>query len=179
MRRRIKSLQSEWAALDPDVKWVEPQNMHLTLQFLGEIDARDSVDVCRAVRSVAGRTPPFSISLAGVGGFPNLRRPRTLWVGIDVGRAEVIRLHEELATLLEAVGEFRREERGYAPHVTLGRVKGNDATIELRQRLTEDSDWYGGEQTIDQIHVMSSELNRDGPVYSVVGHEQLRGRAVE
>src|SRR5947209_15246288 len=85
-RRRVVALQQDLADAGGDVKWVEPENLHVTLLFLGEVDALEVVEVCRAVRGVAGATAPFSFGAAGVGAFPNLRRPRTVWVGVEEGR---------------------------------------------------------------------------------------------
>lgn len=179
VRRRIVKLQTQLAEDDPDVKWVEPENLHVTLLFLGEIDAREVVDICRAVRSVAEATAPIPIGLAGIGGFPNLRRPRTLWVGIEEGRDSVIQLHAALEKSMSALGGFRREERDFAPHITLGRVKASDVSDPLRTRLGSELEWHGGRQVIREVHVMSSELLSAGPRYSIVSREKFRGEAIE
>src|SRR4051812_26222335 len=84
-RARTVRLQEDLAETGPTVKWVEPENLHLTMLFLGEVDNRELLDVCRAVRAVTDRTPPFAMRVAGVGCFPNARRPRTVWAGIEDG----------------------------------------------------------------------------------------------
>ena len=171
LRRRIVALQEELAG--GDVKWVEPENLHVTLLFLGEVDALEVVEICRAVHQVAESTAPFALTAAGVGAFPNLRRPRTLWVGVEEGRAELVRLHDSLEEVLLELGAYRREEREYTPHVTLGRVNG-DAPPALRESLKRESDWHGGTLAVSEVHVMSSELTPDGPRYNVVSRERLR-----
>src|SRR5205085_1118704 len=81
IRKNAVALQQRLAKADPDVRWATPDTMHLTLLFLGEVDEREVVDVCRVVKDVAGREPPFPLRVSGVGAFPNARRPKTVWAG--------------------------------------------------------------------------------------------------
>jgi 2'-5' RNA ligase len=96
LRRRAVALQQDLAEAGGEVKWVEPENLHVTLLFLGEVDALEVVDICRAVRSVAAETDQLVLGAADVGAFPNLRRPRTLWIGVEEGREELVALHDRL-----------------------------------------------------------------------------------
>src|SRR5437773_9358604 len=89
IRDRLVSLQENLAKSGADVKWVEPDNLHLTLLFLGEVDQRDLTPVCRAVAEVAAHLAVFPLTLEQTGAFPNARRPRTLWVGVGTGAQEV------------------------------------------------------------------------------------------
>jgi RNA 2',3'-cyclic 3'-phosphodiesterase len=173
VRRRIVVLQQDLGEAGGEVKWVEPENLHVTLLFLGEVDALEVVEICRAVRGVAGATESFTLAAAGVGAFPNLRRPRTLWVGAEEGRDELVALHDKLEEALLTLGAYRREERGFTPHITLGRVNG-DAPPALHEALKREGDWQGGAQQMRAVHVMSSELTPDGPCYNVVSREKLR-----
>src|SRR6266568_5395739 len=172
-RRRVASLQQELADAGGDVKWVEPENLHVTMLFLGQVDALELVEICRAVRGVAGATGPFSVGAGGVGAFPNLRRPRTLWIGVEEGREELVALHDQIEDALLKIGAYRREEREFTPHITLGRVNG-DASPALREALKREADWQGSTQSVPEVHVMSSELTPDGPRYNVVSREKLR-----
>jgi RNA 2',3'-cyclic 3'-phosphodiesterase len=174
IRKRVVALQEELGETGAEVKWVEPENLHVTLLFLGEIDALEVVDICRAVRKVAENTAPFSLSVSGIGAFPNMRRPRTLWIGVDEGRDPLVALHDALEGALLKLGAYRREERGYTPHLTLGRITGEDAPAPLKGRLTRESDWLAGTLAVREVHVMSSELLPDGPRYSIVSRERLR-----
>jgi 2'-5' RNA ligase len=173
LRRRVVAVQQEFADAGGDVKWVEPENLHVTLLFLGEVDALEVVEICRAVRGVVAPIKPFTLSASGVGAFPNLRRPRTLWVGVEEGREELVALHDGIEDALLKLGAYRREDREFTPHITLGRVHG-DATPELREALKRAADWHGGTQLLREVHVMSSELTPDGPRYNVVSREKLR-----
>src|SRR3954447_12268672 len=121
---RLLGLHERLAAAGVPVKWVEPDNLHITLLFLGEVDARETPAVCAAVESACRRVAPFAMTLAGTGAFPTPRRPRTLIVHVTEGAAELVTLHDAVEAPLLELGCYRREERTYKPHLTLGRVKG-------------------------------------------------------
>jgi len=173
IRDRLVSLQENFARAGAQVKWVEPENMHLTLLFLGEVDQRDLLPICRTVATAAQERPAFSLTVAGVGAFPNLRRPRILWVGVGQGVQEVCGLHDALETPLLELGCYRREERKYTPHVTLGRTKTEAASPALEGTLRKYQAWEAGETHIAEVLVMGSELTRDGPTYTVLGRGKL------
>ena len=86
IRDRLVSFQENLAAAAPDVKWVEPDNMHITLFFLGEVDQREIIDICRAAQKAIVEMRSFTVSIEGTGCFPNMRRPHVLWVGVGKGR---------------------------------------------------------------------------------------------
>jgi RNA 2',3'-cyclic 3'-phosphodiesterase len=174
MRGRCVTLQETLARSGADVKWVEPESMHVTLLFLGEVNDRSLSDVCRAVSLVAGRHESFSLGVESIGCFPNPRRPRVVWTGIGAGKDELVTLHDELEPPLLDLGCYRREERQYTPHLTLGRVQSEQATEELLAALARKAEWQGGTVEVRELLVMSSQLLRDGPVYSVVGRGKLR-----
>ena len=179
VRRKASALVEQLGELGPGAKWVQPETLHVTLLFLGEVDAREILDVCKAVRGVTENLPPFEMRVAGVGGFPNLRRPRTVWLGVDEGSAELVELHDEIEEALLASGSYRREERGFTPHITLGRCKGEDLTPEMQALFAKQSKWHGGVQTVREVQVLSSELAREGPVYTVLSREKLLGEVDE
>ena len=128
------------------MKWVEVENLHVTLLFLGEVDERELPPLCRAVSVVCGRHDRFDLSVETVGCFPNPRRPRVVWAGVGMGGPELVALHDALEPPLLELGCYRREERQYTPHITLGRVKsdrsrrragrgaGEEGELERRQR---------------------------------------------
>jgi RNA 2',3'-cyclic 3'-phosphodiesterase len=173
VRGRLVSLQEELAVIASDVKWVEPENLHLTLFFLGEVEQRETLDICRAAQKAVAKLPAFTMAVEGAGAFPNPRRPRTLWVGVGEGADEVGAVHDAIEKPLLEMGSYRRETRGYVPHVTLGRVKGDLPTDELAQALAKHKTWSAGDVTVREVKVMSSELTSDGPVYSVLGRAKL------
>lgn len=175
IRSRAVSLQQKLAETESQVRWVEPENMHVTLLFLGEVDARTVPAVCQVVAQTAQQHAPFEMSIEQAGCFPNPRRPRTLWVGVGAGTQKLVALHDALEPPLLDLGCYRREERQYTPHLTLGRVKGDANDADLAQALLRNANWRCGSVTVQEVLVMSSELGASGPEYTVLGRGKLGG----
>jgi len=169
------SLQEKLAKTGAEVNWVTPESIHITLLFLGEVDDRELHSVCRAVKDVAATQAPFALRVAGVGAFPNARRPKVVWGGITDGADALTRLHAALETAMLELGCYRTEARGFTPHLTLGRVKAEADGLTLAPELTKRMAWDGGRTMIDEVLVFSSELEREGPVYTILGRGPLRG----
>ena len=152
------------------VRWVAPQNIHLTLKFLGNAK-RAQVDALRdAVRRAADSTSPFELTARGVGCFPNTRHPNNVWVGLTgaLDRAALLtqRIEDECAQL-----GFARDERGLTPHLTLGRIK-RDASNAQRAAFGELVKTMPPE-TYGVIHaralaLIASDLRPTGPVYTIL-----------
>jgi 2'-5' RNA ligase len=174
VRGRVAGLQEELQEEGADVKWVEEENLHVSLLFLGEVDERDVYNVCRAVAEVCARHDAFAMRVEGVGCFPNPRRPRVVYAGISDGAEELIALHADLEMPLLELGCYRREERQYTPHLTLGRVRGERTAGDLGPMLLRQRDWHAGDQAVREIHIFSSELTPKGPVYAVLSRARLR-----
>jgi RNA 2',3'-cyclic 3'-phosphodiesterase len=173
LRERMIALQDRLAASGVEVKWVEPDNLHFTLLFLGEVDERDLIDVCRAATQACKGLAPFYCDLEGVGCFPNERRPRIVWVGVGSGATEFGQLHDALEKPLLELGCYRREERLYTPHITLGRVKHEGENEALVKNLQKLKKWQGGQMQVREVLVMSSQLTSKGPVYAVMSRARL------
>jgi RNA 2',3'-cyclic 3'-phosphodiesterase len=173
IRDRAVALQDTLARAGTDVKWVEPENIHVTLLFLGEVVDRTVPDVCRSVAKCCAEQPAFSMSIETVGCFPNPRRPRVLWIGVGEGSQELCALHDALEAPLLELGAYRREERKYTPHITLGRVKSDRPTDKLALALARHASWQGGQILVREVHVMSSELTPQGPNYTVLSRAKL------
>ncbi|TWU21924.1 RNA 2',3'-cyclic phosphodiesterase [Bythopirellula polymerisocia] len=155
------------------VKWVEPENLHWTLQFLGDLTDEEIAEVCRRVQRVASRLEPFSLAARGIGAFPKSDRPRTLWLGVGEGSDEFCQLQAAIERNLEDLG-FRGELRKFVPHLTLGRVgsrTGNQAG--LISELNHLSDFDGGAMSVDEVVVFASRLSRSGATYVPLSHSRL------
>jgi 2'-5' RNA ligase len=176
-RDRAAALQESLAKTGAEVNWASPESMHVTLLFLGEVDDRELHAVCRAVQQIAAREPSFTLAVSGVGAFPNARRPKIVWAGITEGAEELQRLYDDLETRMLDLGCYRKEQRGYTPHLTLGRVKAERDGFALAPELAKLAEWDGGRTTVDEVLVFSSDLTRDGPVYTVIGRGELKGIA--
>jgi 2'-5' RNA ligase len=175
IRDRIVSLQEKLAQSGAPVKWVEVENLHVTLLFLGEVEDRTVPAVCQAVADVGQQHAPFTMTVEAVGSFPNARRPRVLWVGVGDGVQELCGLHDALEPPLLDLGCYRREERRYTPHITIGRVKTERPSDHLATALAKNTAWKAGEIPVREVLVMSSELTPDGPLYTVLSRAKLGG----
>jgi 2'-5' RNA ligase len=173
IRDRCLALQDTLSRAGTDVKWVEAENVHLTLLFLGEVEDRDLPAICRVVADCCAQHDAFTLSVESVGCFPNPRRPRIVWAGVSTGTEELCALHDALEPPLLDLGCYRREDRQYTPHVTLGRVQGDRSTELLAAALTKQAKWRGGETIVREVQVMSSELRPQGPIYVVLSRAKL------
>jgi 2'-5' RNA ligase len=174
IRDRCLALQDALARDGAELKWVEEENIHLTLLFLGEVEDRELPPLCRAVADCCAERDTFTLSVESVGCFPNPRRPRIVWVGVGAGAIEVCNLHDALESPLMKLGCYRREDRAYTPHITLGRLRGDRGSGALASALARQAKWRGGETTVREVCVFSSELRPEGPIYTVLSRAKLR-----
>src|SRR5262245_43890348 len=158
-----------------EITWVRPQQMHLTLKFLGDVPDTDTPDICRVVSDVAEAFEPFEITLRGVGAFPNNREPRTLWVGIEDGADELKRLQAEIEQALKTKLGYAKEQRGFHPHLTIGRVKRElpGGRGELAQLLEKHGHVDADLAIIDEVVTFASFLGRHGPTHDALGRAEL------
>jgi 2'-5' RNA ligase len=160
LRDSISRLQRRLQSTRADLKIVERENLHVTLRFIGEVDRAKVDEVMRRLSNL--RFNSFKIHLRGVGVFPDLRRPRVIWVGIEEGAQELARLQGEVVRLTWDIGE--REDREFTPHITVARVRYGDVA-ELAQVLREYSNFDFGVQLVDSVKLKRSTLTPRGPVY--------------
>ncbi len=159
----IHSLLEDIRLLGTDVKLVEPENVHVTLAFLGEVEDSKLNDIKRAMDSVS--FSKFSITLRGIGAFPSLSRPRVVWVGIEKGFSQMKEIREKLVQNLKKVGVRPENDNEFLPHVTLGRVKGPRNLSKLSEFITRNADIMVGEMEVREITLFKSTLTPRGPIY--------------
>jgi len=167
IKRRISDYIN---GLKPDiegVKWEKPDKLHVTLKFLGEVDDTKLAQINNTLESLYRKQSPFKMSITRFGGFPGLRSPRVLFVGLSENE-ELSKLHAEIQEQLSALG-FQTDSRKFIPHVTIGRVKkkfGIKDTLPLPEKTAFE---------IRKIGVIKSELNKGGSVYTPVELFDLGG----
>lgn len=155
-----------------DVKWVAPENIHLTLKFLGEIKDEQVVDVCNVVKDVASRHHSFELEVGSVGSFGG-RSARVLWVGIGKGKDSLLQLQKDLEQQLASSG-WPPEQREFAGHLTLCRVKNSQAGVKLAAVTEDYKDFKLGTIEADSVCVYQSQLAPSGPIYTVLGNYKLK-----
>jgi RNA 2',3'-cyclic 3'-phosphodiesterase len=175
VRDRATELIRRLSVVDATIKWVEPPNLHWTLKFLGNVAMVEIPDVCSAVEEATRQFAPFDVEAKGAGAFPNLRNPRTIWLGIGQGSEAMVELHAAIERSLARLG-FREEGRRFRPHITIGRVReGGGPLFELAEELAQYGDFEGRISTVFEVTVFSSTLGKEGPKYEALGHLDLSG----
>jgi 2'-5' RNA ligase len=155
-----------------DVKWVQPQGMHLTLKFLGEVPDNQITEVCNIVKEVADRHAGFDFAVSQVGTFGG-RSARVLWVGAGLECPELLQLQQDLEEQLDQAG-WPREGRRFSGHLTLCRIRNAKAGEKLAKLAEQYKDYDLGTVRADSVHVYESQLKPDGPIYTRLGNYQLR-----
>ncbi|MBN1912082.1 MAG: RNA 2',3'-cyclic phosphodiesterase [Pirellulales bacterium] len=156
-----------------DVKWVEPENLHVTVKFLGDVALKETARVCEAVQRAAAEVEPFDLTFGGVGAFPNPARPRTIWLGTTGDETSLLALHASVEKRLQKLG-FRREARRFHAHLTLGRVRQFGPGLgQLSELLRQHAQTEAGRQSVCELVVFSSELTPSGPTYAPLGRAPL------
>ncbi len=167
MREQISLLEQLLRKEGAKVKWVKPENLHLTLKFLGNIQAPCIDDVVEATQEAVQGIKPFILSFSGLGVFPNLKRARVIWIGIKEGADSLGRIQRELEERLFQRG-FAREERDFSPHLTIGRVKSQRGIGGLVLKL-EKTEFKSEKIRVEQVVVMRSDLRPTGAVHTPLG----------
>lgn len=171
---QVKEVQEQLKDAIAGVKWVTPQGVHLTLKFLGEISEDMVKQVEKVVQPVTQGYPPFLLRIKGVGGFPDLRRPRVIFLGVEQGALEVKALEEGLARALEGIG-FPREKRPFSGHFTFGRVKEGKAGRELAEKLAPYQEFQLEPFMVGAVTLFKSELRPSGAIYTRLNQFPLGG----
>lgn len=155
-----------------DVKWVEPENVHLTLKFLGEVPHPKVLQLGISLAALCQRRAIVS-RLGGLGAFPVLHRPRVIWAGLDMGLDDLGDLHQAVEDMMADLG-FQREEREFFPHLTLGRVRSNRNAAELANLITTVRP-QPMEFIFGTLILMKSTLTPEGPLYQPLQTIELTG----
>ena len=122
---------------------------------------------------VCAKAAAFDLRLGGVGAFPTSRRPKTLWAGVTTGAEKLQGLYAAIEEPLIDLGSYRQEERAYTPHLTLGRVTGDDDGEALALELPKQMGWTGGQMEVTELAIYTSESRKTGYEYTVVGRAPL------
>jgi len=155
-----------------DVKWVASENLHWTLQFLGDVEELEIPAVCSAVTTAVVELESFDLEARGAGAFPSADRPRTLWLGAGAGAQAMVALHAAIQKKLDRLG-YRGEHRRFVPHITLGRAGRKGRPRPLVRELAGLAEYDAGPMLVDEITVYASRLGPTGPAYEPLARAPL------
>ena len=161
----ISNIQADVKSDKFNIKCVRPENIHLTLKFLGNINPAAVEQIGAVMREAVKPFSPFNLQAKGLGVFPGLKRPRVIWIGVGGQIDLLIGLQKKLDEDLSASG-FPREKRPFKGHLTLGRLKGKIDSDQIAAVVKKYSDFESENFTAEAIILYSSDLQPSGAVYT-------------
>lgn len=141
------------------IKWVKPEQLHLTLVFLGEVSPLFIQRATASLKPVINNFKPFQCQLQGLGAFPDISRARVLWLGLSTGKEELTKLHKEIVRNLIPIG-YTPERRPFSPHLTIGRLRDYTSVDFIQKASFSSSIWE-----VREVIIYQSNLYPEGPVY--------------
>lgn len=169
LRTKLAQVEDSLAEILPDlpIRWVPAANVHLTLKFLGDVSVNNIPMLEEILLSEAAITKPFELSVGGFGVFPNVSRPRVLWVGVEAPD-ELSSLQRRIEAEAARLG-YAHDKRPFSPHLTLGRVSRSAETRQIRtisSTLRNYKLGFIGATHIKSVNLYRSDLEPGGAVYS-------------
>jgi len=146
-----------------DLKPVAPENMHITIRFIGEIPLSTVNKLCSELKNLVFK--PFKVRVKGIGVFPNITRPRVIWAGVTEGYDELTNIHEEVEKIVRKIGLPPDREK-FIPHITLARVRSDRNIGKLVKVINNILSMDFGEYIVNKIVLKRSILTPSGPIYS-------------
>jgi 2'-5' RNA ligase len=164
-RNQILEIQKKLLDIGADIKPVTPENIHLTLRFLGEIETTLMEKIIDMLRII--KFQPFEIRLKGTGAFPSIRKISVIWIGLERGQEELTRISKLLESQLRKFG-FPQDKKGFSPHVTIARLRSGRNKDAIADLLYESKEKLYGSMIAHSIRLKKSVLTPQGPIYSTI-----------
>jgi len=165
IKEAAAAIQRELMNSEATVGWVRREGMHLTLKFLGEVSSARLPEIEKALSRAAEGTGSMKIAVRGLGVFPSPKNPRVIWLGILPEDDRLARLQERIDHALAPLG-FQPEHREFRPHLTLGRIKSSRGLNDLMKTVTAQDRFLAGDCMLEELHLIQSELRKEGAVYT-------------
>ncbi len=171
---KLTLLQNRLISAGADVKWVRPKNIHITLKFLGDIDEDRLQNIIPLLHESIIKHNSFNITIAGLGAFPSIKKPKTLWAGIDKGKKCCCLLQKDIESSVKDLG-FDSENRPFKPHLTIGRVRSKKNILSLSALLEKEKVFQvSAESPVREVILFKSELTQKGPIYTASERFRMR-----
>ncbi len=158
------------------IRWVAPSNLHVSIKFLGEVESDKLPAICDVAEKVFASCGNMRLTVEGMGIFPNHDRPRVVWLGVKGETEKLVATESRLSEQLENLG-FQADQRPYAAHLTIGRVKNDNVRGKLVRLVRKHHGVALGDLMVDHVSLYESKLKPGGAIYSVVRTFKLAGDA--
>jgi 2'-5' RNA ligase len=165
VKQKLADMQQQAVQMGADLKLVEPENIHMTIRFLGDITLNMGEKVFERMKEV--KFKPFPVKLVGVGVFPGLNYPRVLWAGIGQGATQLQDIFNQLEPKLQSLG-FPPDRNAFSPHLTIARVRSGRNKPQLADFVTKNLKYDFGEVDARCLKLKRSQLTPKGPIYSTL-----------
>lgn len=171
IRNSLLGIQKSLEMTGADLKLVEPENIHLTLRFLGNVSENRIELVKEKIRKLE-KVDSFELQVRGLGVFPRPSFIRVIWAGVSQGEEETLNLRKQLNEKLAEI-DFESEDKDFTPHFTIARMKSGRAKDEVLTQVKENSEKNFGSVKVDEIKLKKSELTSEGPIYTTLENVEL------
>ena len=165
IRKKLAAFQDTLKKSDADVGWVTPENLHITLKFIGYIDEEKIDTIITIIRESVTHIKPFDLHYVGVGAFPTNKNPRVIFADVIDSGGFLTKIHERLDNQFMSLG-VEHETRKFEAHLTVGRIKTRRNVGKLMEGLNSYNGFNFGSDHVAQVVLMKSDLSREGAVYS-------------
>jgi 2'-5' RNA ligase len=172
IKERIEALVSRMKLMLTPIRWVEKKNLHVTLKFTGWMADEKLPELEKCVTDSIKGSAPFTLSFAGIGAFPTLKRPRVIWVGTKDGADASRQIADKIENKMGEKG-LREEEKEFTPHLTIGHIKEKIDVASLSKFVEEHGETDFGSMEVDHVSIMKSTLRRTGPIYEEIKRIKL------
>lgn len=167
VKSTLSGIEEDLKKSKADVRWVKPDNVHLTLKFFGNIEEKKTEKIIEIMEGICNQYASFTIEIKGMGTFPNIKSPRVLWVGIE-GNDTLKTLQEEIENKMESIG-FEREDRAFTAHLTLGRFRSSIEKEGLLKAVKlHEKDTFVGSINVQSLSLIRSDLHPEGARYTKI-----------
>jgi 2'-5' RNA ligase len=172
VRCELTGIQDILREANADVKWTAPENIHITIKFLGDTPADKLPEINAVLDQTARAFHSFDIDISELGAFPNSHAPHIIWAGVTRQADQVIAIAAMIEAGLGPLG-FKKEERAFTAHITLGRARSPHGKVRLCRALQETKLPSDLSLNINRLTLIQSQLTPSGPIYQAIHQSQL------
>lgn len=164
-KEKLEKIQSTLKLLSSGISWVKPENIHLTLKFLGNVRTGMIPKINERIGEITKQTPPFSLWLEGVGAFPHIKKPNVIWMGVKGDLVQLKILQRGIEERLKELG-IPKEHRDFKPHLTLGRVRNLKGIGNLGREMERLTEERSNPFPVGEVVLFKSQLDPRGAIYT-------------